>query len=130
MGVQTREGKLASLKLMLSKPLILRLYENNVYPTYHSGIDDFREASGGGYAVKILEPDKWKYGFMADAPIATYPDQLFEFSGPVGFVYGFFVTDEDRTLVRWASRFADGPYEVLRIGDTVKVQTRVRLPKS
>ncbi|MHA2265531.1 MAG: hypothetical protein ACXAEN_24335 [Candidatus Thorarchaeota archaeon] len=128
-SVITRKGLIESLKLVVSVPVILRLYENNVYPNYHHEINDYKEASGGGYVVKILEPENWKFSLIADSPVATYPDQLFEFTGPVGLVHGYYVTDEKNKIVRWAERFADGPYEVLRLGDAVTVITRIRLPR-
>jgi hypothetical protein len=128
-SVVTKKGMLESLRLVLSVPLVLRLYENNTYPNYHHEVSDYKEASGGGYAVKILEPKNWKFGFLADAPIADYPDQIFEFIGPVGLVHGFYITDENNKVVRWAERFADGPYEVLRVGDSVTVVARIRFPR-
>lgn len=128
--VTTKKGQLESLKLMLSVNIVLRVYTNNTYPNYHHEIDDYREASGSGYAVKVLEPENWKFGFVADDPIATYPQHVFEFTGPVGLAYGYYLTDEDNKIVRWAERFADGPYEILRMGDTVTVVPRARLPRS
>jgi len=114
---------------MLSKRIILRLYENDTFPNYYYENKDYREASGGGYEAKVLEPGKWKFGYIADNPVASYPQQVFEFTGPVGLVFGYYITDEDNKIVRWAEKIADGPYEVLRMGDTVTIVPRIRLPR-
>lgn len=129
MPTVTKNGQLESLKLILSKNLLLRLFENNINPDYYNNVDDYEEARGGGYSQKILNASKWKFGFFVDEPIAVYPDQVFEFTGPVGLVYGFYVTGMDGKIIRWAERFADGPYEVLRAGDTVTVIPRTRMPR-
>ncbi len=128
--VTTKKGQLESLKLILSRELILRLYTNNINLDYYLEIDDFKEATGGDYTTIILEVDGWKFGFKADDPIATYPEQVFSFKGPVGLVYGYYLTNEDGNIVRWAEKFADVPYDVLRMGDTVTVVPRARLPRS
>jgi len=128
--VTTKKGQLESLKLILSRTLILRLYTNDTQPNYYYEIEDYKEANGGDYKVFTLEPENWKLGFIADDPIATYPEQVFSFKGPVGLVYGYYLTNEDGDIVRWGEKFADGPYEVLRMGDTVTVVPRARLPRS
>ena len=82
--VTSKKGQLESLKLMLSVRMILRLYENNTLPDYYYEIGDYREVTGGGYKTIALDPEGWKFSFLADDPVATYPDQVFEFTGTVG----------------------------------------------
>ena len=84
MTTMTKEGQMEALKLMLSRNLVLRLFENDIKPDYYNTIDDYKEVSGGGYSPKVLNSSKWKFGFVADIPTAGYPDQLFVFVGPVG----------------------------------------------
>jgi hypothetical protein len=128
MSQTTKEGQMENLKLILSKNLVLRLFENDIKPDYFNSLNDFKEANGGGYTPKILNASKWKFGFEANVPIAAYPQEVFSFVGPVGLIFGYFITDTNNRLVRWAYRFDDGPYEVLRMGDTIEVIARTRLP--
>jgi hypothetical protein len=128
MATTTRQGRMETLRLSLSKDIVLRLFENDLLPDYYNTIESFKEIRGGDYKPKVLSSGKWKYGFVADVPIATYPDQIFEFTGAVGLIYGYYITDRDNKIVRWAEKFADGPYEVLRNGDKVTVNPRARLP--
>jgi hypothetical protein len=125
----TKEGQMESLRLILSKSLTLRLFENNIEPDYYNTVNDYKEVGGGGYSPKVLDPARWKFGFIEDLPMAGYKDQVFEFTGPVGLVYGYYITNDASDVVRWAERFVDGPYEVLRTGDTVTVAPRARLPR-
>jgi hypothetical protein len=128
MPTTTKEGHMENLKLILSKNLVLRLFENDIKPDYYSTVSDFKEVNGGGYTPKVLNASKWKFGFVEDIPAAAYPEQLFVFTGPIGLIYGFYLTDGNGKVVRMAERFADGPYEVLRMKDNITVVARVRLP--
>ena len=124
----TKEGHMETLKLMLSKNLVLRLFENDIKPDYYSTINDFKEVGSGGYSPKILNASKWKFGFIEDIPVAVYPEQLFIFNGPVGLIFGSYITDTNGEVVRVAKRFDDGPYEVLRMKDNITVGPKIRLP--
>lgn len=128
LATPTKEGNLESLRLMLSENLVLRLFENDVRPDYYNTIGDYREPGGDVYSPAILDSQTWNFHFFAGDPVASYPEQTFEFTGPSGFVYGYYVTDRNNKMVRWAERF-DVPYEVLRRGDTVFVVPRIRLPR-
>jgi hypothetical protein len=117
----------ASTVLMLSQYVrqarTLRLYSNNVKPTAKSTRGDFTELSvGKGYAPVALVPMRWEVDPKkpTQIPIAEYPKVVFTFTEAVGLVYGYFVTNASGAL-DWAEWFEDGPYEMKRPDDEIKV---------
>ena len=124
----TKEGQMKDLKLSLGKNLVLRLFINDVEPSYMSDSDDFEEVDGDIYIPEELEAENWLFSFSnKDIPIAEYPEVKFYFSD-IGFnVYGYYVTDNG--TVRWAEQFENGPYGILRRGDVVFVTLKVEKKK-
>ncbi len=136
MLVVTKEGQMKDLKLSLDKNLVLRLFINDAEPSYMSKSDDFEEVDGAIYIPEELGAENWLFSFITiktkdkpdkDIPTAEYPEVKFYFSD-IGFsVYGYYVTDNG--TVRWAERFENGPYGILRLGDVVFVTLKVEKKK-
>lgn len=132
MLIVTKEGQMEDLKLSLGKNLVLRLFINDIEPSYMSKPDDFEEVDGDIYIPEELKAENWLFSFITiktknkpdkDIPVAEYPEVKFYFSD-IGFnVYGYYVTDSG--TVRWAERFENGPYGILRRGDVVFVTLKV-----
>ena len=82
---------------------------------------------GNGYAPKALDLARWQRidGSMTEA---VYPAQMWTFSGGVGYVYGYFVTDAEGRLAH-AERFLDAkaPFLCANPGDRVTVVARFAL---
>lgn len=117
----------ASTVLMLSNLVrqerTLRLYANNAKPSLKSVRGDFTEVvSGKGYAPIVLVPARWAIdpASPGEAPLATYPKQVFKFSDGVGPVYGYFLTNAQGQL-DWAEWFENGPYDIREPDDEIKV---------
>jgi len=125
MLVLTQSGE----RLMLDKyfngsQLYMRLFTNNVIP--ERGSDTFREASGGGYAPRLLG-EEWELVNDNGLTKALYPEQEFRFTGPLkddATIYGCFVTDG--TEVLFAER-AQASFIPRNNGDTYSVSVSFQL---
>ena len=136
MLVVTKEGQMRGLKLSLGQGLVLHLFINDIEPSYGAKIDDFEEVDRGIYVPEELRAENWLFRFVTikrenkpdkDIPVAEYPEIKFFFSD-IGFsVYGYYMTDNG--VVRWAERFNNGPYGILRLGDVVFVTLKVEKKK-
>jgi len=106
--------------------LMLRLYSNDKKPDKSDSHNDYTEADGFGYAAIRLQPGRWKIdpGIPDDeTPTeANYSKCVFEFTGELGRVYGYFVTREVSGQLMWAERFGDGPYNTMNNGGKIEVQ--------
>jgi len=107
---------------------VLRLFVNDQTPGGTDTEDDYTEASGSGYAAETLDPASWVIT-PGDPTEAAYPEHTFTFSGALGNVYGYFVTeDASPPRLLWAERFTDGPYNVT--GASVEIAVTAKLTAS
>ncbi len=126
--VTTRaEGEMIRRFLRDTTGLILHLFVNKIEPEPGDQVSKYQEASGGGYTPITLRAAAWKFETAKTGDVvAVYPEVAFEFTGHVGFVYGYYVTESTGWLVA-AERFAqpddllDEPFDVHRSGDQIKV---------
>lgn len=109
-----------------AEDLVLRLFTNDITPKKSDTTATYQEASGNGYAQKNLDPSGWTVTETVP-PAALHAQQIFSFTGPVGNVYGYFLTRVTSGRIAWAERFANGPYEITRSGDEIKVAPRIEL---
>jgi hypothetical protein len=96
------------LTTLLTPPLTLRLYGNNVTPNSTSATADFTEIAGGGYANKPLIFANWTIveGTPSEATYSAV--QQWTFTGPInapGTIYGYYVTRNSDSKLVWAERF-------------------------
>ena len=93
---------------ILTPPLTLRLYGNNVTPNATSQTSDFNEIAGGGYANKPLILANWTI-VDGDPTRATYNTvSQWTFTGPInapGTIFGYYVTRNSDNKLMWAERF-------------------------
>ena len=131
----TREFRTRQLQRFADSALTLRLYANDITPTGEETTAAFEEVRGGGYAPIPLDPASWTVRAhpptasadpapSAQTPTATYPRATFAFTGAAGLVHGYYVTHEG--LVVEAQRFPDGPYEIRRDGEDIKVSLTIQ----
>lgn len=100
--------------------LLLKLYTNNYTPIETSVEGDFTEAAGFGYAAISLTPASWT--ITPGAPTdSAFPQQTFTFTGALGNVYGYYIVQTTSGKIMWAERFTDGPYNIVNVGDQIKV---------
>src|SRR3990167_8658299 len=122
------QGEQIALEALVNKTapqtLILRLYTNNYTPVEASTEANFTEASGFGYASVSLTPASWTVSGSDPTQIA-YPQVTFTFTGALGNVYGYYLTQTTSGKALWAERFTDGPYNMNNNGDETKVTVRI-----
>ena len=100
----------------------LKLYQSNTTPGETDTVATYTQATFTGYAAITLTGASWTVT-NADPASASYAQQSFTSSAGAQNqnVYGYFVTNSADTVLLWAERFTDGPYNVVNNGDVVKV---------
>lgn len=88
--------------------LTLRLYRHE-----KDGVCE--EIHGHGYLPKVLDPSGW----VEQECAGTYPTQYFRFTGPAGWVRGWYMTRPDGSLFYHE---AFDPFEVKTDGDVLNIQ--------
>jgi hypothetical protein len=98
--------------------LVLRLYTSDTTPGESDTAGTYTEATGNGYSAITLTGASW--GAASGGSIA-YAQQTFTFSGALGNVYGYYMTQASSGTLVYAERFTDGPYNIANNGDQIKI---------
>ena len=106
--------------------VVLRLYTNNYTPVETSTEANFTEASGFGYASVTLPGASWTIT-PGNPTSASFAQQTFTFTGTLGNVYGYYMTQLTSGFIMWAERFTDGPYNIVNSGDQIKITPVITL---
>jgi len=85
-----------------SEAAVLRLFANDWQPTRRDTAETYLEASGGGYAPRLIAEDEW---VVQDGVLTTADRKVFVFSGPAGPFYGYYLTQALSGRLLWAERF-------------------------
>ena len=129
-GVLVNQGETIALEALVNKTapqdLSLRLYTNNYTPVEATTEASVTEATGNGYAAKSLTASSW-VTTAGDPSDVTYPEQTFTFTGALGNVYGYYLTQNTSSKLIIAELFSDGPYDVQNNGDEIKVTVKIEL---
>lgn len=104
--------------------LVLRLFVNNITINEGVTLSSFTEASGFGYVAVNVPSSGWTF-VAGDPTVATCAPQSFTFTGALGNVYGYFVTQVVSGKLMWAERFFDGPYLIVNNGDQINVTLKI-----
>jgi hypothetical protein len=114
------------LNIEAPQELVVRLYSSDTTPSDTDTAATYTEVAGGGYAPIALNPLNWVLtpGTPSDA---AYPQLTFAFSGAIGNVYGYFVTQFDSGSIMWAERFDGGPYNIANNGDEIRIAISITL---
>jgi len=114
--------------------LVLRLFVNDVAPAPGDAAGRFVEPQGFGYAAVRLKGADWEVvdppapaaGQPRTAPYARARQQAFTFTGPLGDVYGYYLTRAGSGRIAHAERFAAGPIRVVNNGDRIRITARIQ----
>ena len=98
--------------------LVLRLYTSNTTPGESDTASTYTEATGSGYSAITLTGASWG---SASGGSISYAQQTFTFSGALGNVYGYYMTQASSGTLVYAERFSDGPYNIANNGDQIKI---------
>ncbi len=115
-------GENLALEMIVNKTapqnLVLRLFTSNTTPGESDTAGTYTEATGNGYSAITLTGASW--GSASGGSIA-YAQQTFTFTGALGNVYGYYVTQASSGTLVYAERFTDGPYNIANNGDQIKI---------
>lgn len=109
----------ANLLDNLCRGLTLHLFSNDVYSKRGDMPGTYDEPIGGGYLPQRLPDELWQKD-RGDYSRDSMRGIRIEFGGPVGPVYGYYVTD-DANAVIWSERFEDGPYDIQQAGEFIEI---------
>ena len=102
-------GDVLALNLITGKTaqtnLKLHLFKNNVTPTKTDTISTYTESTGTGYASVTLTPANFSTSTVGSTTTTSYPTVTFTYTGSES-VYGYYVTNNDSTIVLWAEAFS------------------------
>jgi len=103
--------------------LVLHLFEVDHTPVEADVVTSYDEVSTGGYAsIALTSP----WTISGDPTEGAYPQVSFDFTG-AATVYGYYVTNGDNSILLWAERFSDGPYNIPSGGGSVKITPKIQL---
>jgi len=103
---------------------VLHLYKVDKVPAEADVASGYTEVNTGGYASISLTA-QWTIG-TSDPTEASYAQVSFDFTG-AATVYGYYVTDAANSILLWAEKFNDGPYNIPSGGGSVKITPKIQL---
>jgi len=106
--------------------LVLKLYTNNITPAETDTAATYTEATGFGYAAINLTGATWVVTSGAPSN-ATYPEQVWTFTGALGNVYGYYLIEVTSTIIKWAERATSAPINIQTNGSQIKVTPTITL---
>ena len=116
----------AFLNKTAPQDLVLRLYSSNTTPAESDTEATYTEVTGGGYSGSNLTAASWTVT-QGNPTTAAYPEVTFTFTGSVGNVYGYYVTQVTSGFLMWAERFTSGPFNISNNGDQIKITPQITL---
>src|SRR4051812_6587285 len=105
-GVVPTVGEIAGLNDIVSQPLRLKLFSNDIVPDEATSVGLLTEVTGGGYAEFTYNTADWNVAGSSPST-AVAPAHNFTFTGPTsapGTVYGVYILDASN-IVRGVERF-------------------------
>ena len=101
------------LNTVAPQDLVLRLFTNDYTPNSDSTAANFTEADGNGNGYSPISLVAASWAITPGQPaVAEYPAQVFTFTGALGNVFGFFVTEAISGKLKWVERFTTGPFNM------------------
>lgn len=116
-----------SVNKLAAENLVLRLFTNNITPAESDTDLTYTEASGNGYSAITLTGSSWNAPSEGDPTSIDFAQQTFTFTGALGNVYGYYLTEVTSGKLRLAERFADAPYNIQNNGDQIKITPQLTL---
>jgi len=107
-----------------SDKCVLHLYKVDKTPAETDVVTSYTEVNTGGYAPITLS-NTWNIS-TTDPTEASYAQVSFDFTG-AATVYGYYVTNNNGTILLWAEKFSDGPYNIPSGGGSIKITPKIQL---
>jgi hypothetical protein len=132
--VVPNEGEVSLLQKMLNQnqtsTLLLKLFSNNLTPSYNTTLSDIIEVTTTGYVPATVTNSNWTVSTPSATTYAQagYAEQAFTFSAAAfqTYVYGYYVTDTLGNLL-WLERFTNAPFTVPTAGGNVGIILTINL---
>jgi len=118
-------GQSKMLETIVRQDLTLRLFINDKTPAWWDKASGYVEPKGNGYFPIPLKWAEWEVT-VAPPITASYPEQLFTFTGAVGDVYGYYVLHDKSGVMMWAERFPNAPFQIKNEGDQIKIELTLK----
>jgi hypothetical protein len=126
----TQAGEQTALQNLVNntapQTLVLKLYTNNQTPTELDTSSNYTELSGYGYTSTTLVPGNFTFA-EGDPTTATYPQITYTFTGAAGYIYGYFVVQQNSGILMFANRFTNAPIQISNNGDQIRVTLTIQL---
>lgn len=124
------------LQIVLNKDaaeeLDIKVYKNDVTPTYATALADFTEADFTGYAAVQLDSANYTVTVGAgDGDPATGAYAAVAFTSTADQTsqdcYGYYVVRRTTGDLLFCERFSDGPYSITNNGDGFNISQNIQL---
>ena len=129
--VVPNEGELIILQYMVNKTdpgdLILHLYSNDQSLAEGTVKANLTENTEAGYTEATLAGADWSTALVStNTATASHTEKTFTFTA-AATVYGYFVTDNGKSVILWAERFSGAPFVLPTGGGTIAITPKVTL---
>jgi hypothetical protein len=108
--------------------LKIRLYKSNTTPTSTMTLTDYTESTFTGYAAVTATSGSWT--ITPGAPTSAQQSAASTFSCSATTsesAYGYYLSQENSSVLMWSERFSDGPYTIANSGDKVILTAQLTL---
>lgn len=103
--------------------LVVRLFTNNITPAETDVTGTYVEAGGFGYGSIQVPGGDWTF-FQGAPSVALASGKTFTFTGALGLVYGYYLTQAISGKLIVAERF-DVAKTIAEAGDQIRVVPRI-----
>lgn len=105
---------------------VAHLYSNARTPSKDDTVAEYTEVASGGYAEEEITPGDWTVDYSSGTTTME-ATVTFTFTGAVAQIYGFYITNNARTVLFHAEEFSDAPVSIGGGGGTEDVTISIAL---
>lgn len=100
--------------------LKIRLFKSNTTPTSTMTLSDYTEATFTGYTSVTATSASWTINEGAPTSATQAAATTFTCSSATSeSIYGYYLSQENSSILLWSERFSDGPYVITNSGDKI-----------
>lgn len=100
--------------------LKIRLFKSNTTPTSTMTLSDYTEATFTGYTSVTATSASWTINEGAPTSATQAAATTFTCSSATSeSIYGYYLSQENSSILLWSERFSDGPYVITNNGDKI-----------
>lgn len=100
--------------------LNIRLFKSNTTPTSTMTLTDYTEATFTGYASVAATSASWTINEGAPTSATQAAATTFTCTAATSeSIYGYYLSNQQSSVLMWSERFSDGPYVLTNNGDKI-----------